>query len=203
MFYDIPFDPVQQPHMRPQLLVQVNIQRVFPGLQPRQKIDPIEHAARPADGLEPLAQVVGNIVADPTAKIENPQPAAALKTMAPSPQAIPGLGLAVADHQSHILAPYAQLEVGQYLDLEIGVITAVIAFVGIVRLKVVFETVYNVIVVHIEAEEELGPIRAIAQEGLFVIGEDILVLVVVVDKVAVFVQARPGHLALTRKDARR
>ena len=67
-----------------------------------------------------------------------------------------------------------------------------ITLIRIVSEPVVFETVDGTVVVHIEAEEKLWSVGAIAQKGLFVIGKVIAVLVEVVDKVAVLVVAGPG-----------
>ena len=56
------------------------------------------------------------------------------------------------------------------------IVPPVVLLVGIVGLIVVLEAVDPTIVVHVHAEQELGSVRVVSQEGLFIVGEEVLLI---------------------------
>ena len=78
---------------------------------------------------------------------------------------------------------------GTYVDI----VPAPVPFVQVVGQFVVFKAVDNAVVVHIDAKEELGAIRCIAQERLIVVRHSVftqlgVVLIEVVGEVVVLVK---------------
>ena len=71
----------------------------------------------------------------------------------------------------------------------------VVLSVGIVRILIVLKAVGGAVVVHVQTRQECGTVGPKAQERLFVVWEQVGVLVVVVQKVAVLVVSRPGSVA--------
>ena len=86
---------------------------------------------------------------------------------------------------------YLRSEVIAAIDIK----AFVIAFVREVRLNVVLKAVYPGIVVGIDAEEKFRPVHVLAQEGLFVVGNQVddaavVVLVEVGNEIVVFIPPR-------------
>ena len=86
-----------------------------------------------------------------------------------------------------------------------------IFFVRIVWQVVVFEAVDPAIVVQVDAEEELGAVRTVAQERFVVVGEEVgpltvAVLVEIGDEIAVLIVSgkdrRVGHALLADRERR-
>ena len=83
------------------------------------------------------------------------------------------------------------------MDTGVQIIAAMVPFVGIVGLFVVFKAVDPAIVVHVNAEQKFGPIHIVAQKRLFVVGEfvaalaaAVVVLIEIGDEVVVLVPTR-------------
>ena len=77
--------------------------------------------------------------------------------------------------------------------------SAAVALVRVVGFVVVFETVSPAVVVHVEAEEILGPVHAVAQERFGVVGHMVgphsrVVLVEIGNKIVVLVEAGKNRL---------
>ena len=81
----------------------------------------------------------------------------------------------------------------------VHIVATVVAPVGIIGFFVVFKAVDPAVVVHVNAKEVFGPIGVIAQERLFVIGNEVLailriVLVEVRDEIVVLVKTRKDRI---------
>ena len=70
--------------------------------------------------------------------------------------------------------------------------------VGIVGLVVVFKAIHHGVVVHIDAEEEIGRVDVVAQEWLFVVRGEIGVFVEIREQVVVFVEAGEDGVVAAR-----
>ena len=81
----------------------------------------------------------------------------------------------------------------------VHIVATVVAPVGIIGFFVVFKAVDPAVVVHVNAKEVFGPIGVIAQEGLFVIGNEVLailriVLVEIRNEIVVLVKTRKDRI---------
>ena len=81
----------------------------------------------------------------------------------------------------------------------VHVVSAAIALVRVVGFVVVLETVPPAVVVHVDAEEIFGPVHAVAQERLGVVGHTVgphsgVVLVEIGDEIVVLVEAGKNRL---------
>ena len=85
--------------------------------------------------------------------------------------------------------PDHELRTGLHFSPRVEIVAPVVALVGIIGFGIVFEAVYDGVVVHVGAKEKFGRIDIVAQKGLDVIGLQIVVLVKVVDQVVVLVEA--------------
>ena len=87
-----------------------------------------------------------------------------------------------------------QPDFGGYMVAAVNIETPVVLLVGIVGQLVIFEAIDPDIVIKVDAEEKLGPVDVVAQEGLVVVGdqvaqEAVVVLVEVGDEIVVLVPA--------------
>ena len=85
--------------------------------------------------------------------------------------------------------PDHELRTGLHFSTRVEIVAPVVSLVGIIGFGIVFEAVYDGVVVHVGAEKKFGRIDIVAQKRFDVIGLQIVVLVKVVDQVIVLVEA--------------
>ena len=145
--------------------------------------------------LGPLAQVVGDVVPGEAEVFEEPDLAeAGVVLLQGEEQVVRGVA-AVAGDAALVRAAEGEPDLGDHVDAAVDVVSAQVAPVGEVGFVVVLEAVDPQVVVHVDAEEELGPVRGEAQEGFLVVGHQVRqvaggVLVEVGDEIDVLVVPR-------------
>ena len=138
-----------------------------------------------------LTPVVGNIVFDALEHVENPHPSQRQIAIIGN-QTVDGLVAPIGSQILLVHPPQRDLGVGGDKGTAVDIVAAVVGPVGVIGQIVVFKAVNPVVVVQVNAKEKFRPVRAIAEEGLLVIGDAVaqgaaVVLVKVRDKIIVLV----------------